>query len=472
MRRSETLAAVDIGTNSLHGVVARMTDGGHGPPLRDPRAREGDGAARIERRRHARARPPTPSTAPSRPSIGSARSPRSTARRSPRSRHPPSGRPTTGTMLIDRAWDEARVAVNVISGVEEARLIHLGVLQAVPVYDRRLLLCDIGGGSTELLVGPARRGAVVSLAEARRDPPDAAVLRRQAHAPGRRRRLSPARALHDRAVRPRGPQPRRRGRRRLVRHHRRRWPRWRRCGRPARGRARSATSRSPSTSSTTWSRSIVEAPTPEARAELPGLDASRADIILAGAIILEQVMHELGLDELVVSDYALREGVLLDTWRRRHGGSLHHLSDLRRQSVLSLAELMDEDQPHSAQVARLALELFDADAGSPRARRRRSRDPRGRGPAVQRGHVPVPRAAPQAQLLRDPRHRSADRVQRRRGRAHRARRPLPPQVRARARSTPSSRRSTTTPSTRCACSRGCCGSRSASTATTPPGSVR
>ena len=50
--------------------------------------------------------------------------------------------------------------MNVISGVEEARLIHLGVLQAVPVYDRRLLLCDIGGGSTELLVG--LRGEVLS----------------------------------------------------------------------------------------------------------------------------------------------------------------------------------------------------------------------------------------------------------------------------------------------------------------------
>jgi exopolyphosphatase/guanosine-5'-triphosphate,3'-diphosphate pyrophosphatase len=51
--------------------------------------------------------------------------------------------------------------------------------------------------------------------------------------------------------------------------------------------------------------------------------------------------------------------VLLDSWQRRHGGSLHHLSDLRRHSVIDLGELMDEDPPHSAQVARLALELFD-----------------------------------------------------------------------------------------------------------------
>ena len=43
--------------------------------------------------------------------------------------------------------------VEVISGVEEARLIHLGVLQAVPVFDQRMVLIDIGGGSTEILVG-------------------------------------------------------------------------------------------------------------------------------------------------------------------------------------------------------------------------------------------------------------------------------------------------------------------------------
>src|SRR4051794_3993216 len=55
--------------------------------------------------------------------------------------------------FLRRARDEAGVEVEVIAGVEEARLIHLGVLQAVPVFDQRLLLVDIGGGSTEFLVG-------------------------------------------------------------------------------------------------------------------------------------------------------------------------------------------------------------------------------------------------------------------------------------------------------------------------------
>jgi exopolyphosphatase / guanosine-5'-triphosphate,3'-diphosphate pyrophosphatase len=55
-------------------------------------------------------------------------------------------------VFIDRARAEG-IEVEVISGFEEARLIHLGVLQAVPVFDRQVLVCDIGGGSTELVVG-------------------------------------------------------------------------------------------------------------------------------------------------------------------------------------------------------------------------------------------------------------------------------------------------------------------------------
>ena len=55
--------------------------------------------------------------------------------------------------FLNRARREAKVDIEVISGLEEARLIHLGVLQAVPAFDQRLILVDIGGGSTEVLVG-------------------------------------------------------------------------------------------------------------------------------------------------------------------------------------------------------------------------------------------------------------------------------------------------------------------------------
>src|SRR5688500_14971889 len=62
--------------------------------------------------------------------------------------------------FLARVQDEVGVEVEVISGFEEARLIHLGVLQALPVFDSRLLVCDIGGGSTELVLG--RQGDVLA----------------------------------------------------------------------------------------------------------------------------------------------------------------------------------------------------------------------------------------------------------------------------------------------------------------------
>ena len=246
-----------------------------------------------------------------------------------------------------------------ISGVEEARLIHLGVLQAVPVFDKRLLLCDIGGGSTELLVG--ERGEVL----ASRSLKLGAIRLTRRFFDGRvthpgaldacRRHVRSTIAPFAREVRRLGVEVAVGSSGTIAN-----------LAEMAALRATGTRPRSVSNLVLTTEqldaivKELVAAPDAKARAELPGIDASRADIILAGAVILEQVVHELDLSELIVSDYALREGVLLDTWRRRHGGSLHHLSDLRRQSVLDLGELMDEDPPHSAQVARLALELFDA----------------------------------------------------------------------------------------------------------------
>ena len=55
--------------------------------------------------------------------------------------------------FLEAALVKANVGVEVISGVEEARLIHLGVLQAVPIFDQQVLVVDIGGGSTEFIVG-------------------------------------------------------------------------------------------------------------------------------------------------------------------------------------------------------------------------------------------------------------------------------------------------------------------------------
>jgi exopolyphosphatase/guanosine-5'-triphosphate,3'-diphosphate pyrophosphatase len=59
--------------------------------------------------------------------------------------------------FVARLRDEAGLDVHVVSGREEARLIYLGVLGTVELGERTLLCLDIGGGSTEVIVGDARQ---------------------------------------------------------------------------------------------------------------------------------------------------------------------------------------------------------------------------------------------------------------------------------------------------------------------------
>lgn len=58
-----------------------------------------------------------------------------------------------GRAFMDRARDALGYPIEVISGREEARLIYLGVAQTMPVNEGRRLVVDIGGGSTEVIIG-------------------------------------------------------------------------------------------------------------------------------------------------------------------------------------------------------------------------------------------------------------------------------------------------------------------------------
>ncbi|NLA37059.1 MAG: HD domain-containing protein, partial [Actinobacteria bacterium] len=104
---------------------------------------------------------------------------------------------------------------------------------------------------------------------------------------------------------------------------------------------------------------LLAAETVEERALIPGIDSSRVDIIVGGALILEQVMDSFHLEGVTISEYALREGVLFDLASRIADAQLDHLSDIRRRSIAHLMEICEDDPEHSMQVARLALQLFD-----------------------------------------------------------------------------------------------------------------
>src|SRR4030095_13445827 len=58
--------------------------------------------------------------------------------------------------FIQKVRKATGIKIEVASGVEEARFIYLGVLQALPVFNNQILLIDIGGGSTEFLIGRQR----------------------------------------------------------------------------------------------------------------------------------------------------------------------------------------------------------------------------------------------------------------------------------------------------------------------------
>jgi exopolyphosphatase/guanosine-5'-triphosphate,3'-diphosphate pyrophosphatase len=99
----------------------------------------------------------------------------------------------------------------------------------------------------------------------------------------------------------------------------------------------------------------------EERMHLPGLDPRRADLMVAGAVLLDTLLKELDAEEITLCDLALREGVLLDYihGHRKHIARVDRYPDVRRRSVIELAERCAWEANHSRQVAAIALTLFD-----------------------------------------------------------------------------------------------------------------
>ena len=101
--------------------------------------------------------------------------------------------------------------------------------------------------------------------------------------------------------------------------------------------------------------------TDKQRLALPGLDPRRADLTVAGAVLLDTILQRLGAEELTLCDLALREGLVLD-YIRRHQKEIVHIEqipDVRRRSVLELAERCHYYADHARHIVHLSLALFD-----------------------------------------------------------------------------------------------------------------
>ena len=353
----ETIAAVDVGTNSLHLVVARTTDGDRFEVLTREKemVRLGSGSTDMKELSPA--------------AIDRAVEALTRFRKIADSHGAPMRAVATSAVreaenrkdLLRRARKEAGVEIEVVSGVEEARLIHLGVLQALELFDRRLILCDIGGGSTELLIG--QRGEALASVSFKLGA--VRLTNRFFAADGLhpsavdscRRHIQGVLASFDRSVDEHGFDVAV-GSSGTIEQ----------VFRLARGLAGDEPLRTLNAAVLTRKQivgvveELIAARADGTTGELADLDPKRADIILAGALVLEGVVRRFGIKEMVISEYALREGVFLDTIARQRGGSLPHLRDVALRSAIDLMQACDEDPVHSAHVARLALDLFDATA--------------------------------------------------------------------------------------------------------------
>lgn len=267
-----------------------------------------------------------------------------------------------GGAFLDEVERQTGIEVRVISGEEEARLIYLAVRSAIDLRGRRALAIDIGGGSVELVVGDANRLIAAESAKL-------GVLR-----------------LRDLFVKE-DPIPKKE-RRRLVEHVRKvaaaPIERVRKAGFDvvvgasgtilalgALARARAGKPLPDQVSNETVSAAdlartvdwLAELPLAE-REKVPGLDPHRADTIVAGGILLGELLAMAGAKEIVLCGRALREGLILDYLDRNvaHIRDSEQVPDLRRRSVLDLARRSETSGrllPHGRHVARLALSLFD-----------------------------------------------------------------------------------------------------------------
>ena len=267
--------------------------------------------------------------------------------------------------FVRRLRDEADIEVHVVSGPEEARLVFLGVLATVHLDDQRAQVVDIGGGSTEIALGGAggadstdslRLGAIRLTSEfpeaSGPDPVPAATyetMRRRVQVESARVRHKLAGARIDVAYGTSG----------SIRNLASVIVRALRGGTPQR--------------IDTFTRDelrkvvkLLRSADLEARRKVPGLNPARADIVLAGAAILDAVMEDFGLDKLSASgECGLREGLVMDHLARTARARRGHAPTVREKSVLALARATAFDEEHARHVTTLALELFDTarDAG-------------------------------------------------------------------------------------------------------------
>jgi exopolyphosphatase / guanosine-5'-triphosphate,3'-diphosphate pyrophosphatase len=260
--------------------------------------------------------------------------------------------------FVQLVKETAGFDLHVVSGKEEARLIYLGVSRGIKLDSAKTLFIDIGGGSTETIVGDqtsydfleTHRLGAIRLASLFFLPDES----------------GPIDAIRYELIK------------NYVRNatvrtiqHLKEYPLRLVVGssgtitnlaevafRYSRGRDFGKDDSVTREELSSAMRMLCKLPLAERR-QVPGINAHRADIIIPGGAILETILEALDLNLLRTSERGLLEGLLVDYLARHdQNPDLKGLS-IREQSVLHFGRAVHFEEAHAQTVARLALELFD-----------------------------------------------------------------------------------------------------------------
>lgn len=255
--------------------------------------------------------------------------------------------------FISQVADKTGIDLEIVSGFEEARLVYLGALQSLPIYNKKALMLHIGGGSTEILVGLRKKILYDNCIKL------GAIRLTDRFFPDNRYRASSVRACREYVAGMLGPI------KRAVRKQN--YTITVGSSGTICAIARMACAQANQLNGLRVSKStmlaaietIIETAAQGGLPRLPGL-TERVDIITAGAIILEQLLLGFNVPEITLSEGSFREGIILDTLEKRHRLRSHrHLRDLRRLSIENLARTFNAEKNHADHTAFLCLRLFD-----------------------------------------------------------------------------------------------------------------
>jgi len=272
-----------------------------------------------------------------------------------------------GEEFLQKVEAELGLSVDLISGPEEARRIYLGVLSGMEFNSRPHIIIDIGGGSTELILGDSHEARVLTSTKIgavrlqreliTTDPISNAEFQyMQTYIRGMlERSVEEVRANihldeHPRLVGTSGTIET------LAIIH-----------------AREKLGSVPSTLNgykfslkdlREWVNRLRKLNNSE-RAMIPGMPDKRSEVILTGAVVLQEAMTLLGVESVTVCERSLREGVIVD-WMLTHGlieDRLRYQGSVRQRNVLKTAKKYHVNLEYSERAAEFAISLFDQTQG-------------------------------------------------------------------------------------------------------------